>query len=107
MLVENSYCYFDEKEKIFTSKEETLELLHATYGQGTLLDDAHRKAINIQCIKRLQNAKGNEEEQNADINYLKKEFLDPKIIDYIYHQKPELTAIEIYEKAIKYKPISL
>ncbi len=107
LLIVDGYNYFDEKENQLSSKEETLELLDATYGIGTMLDDAHMKSIYLQCIKRLQNAIGTEEEQNADINYLRKEFSDPKIIDYIYHHKPELMAVEIYEKAMSYQPIQL
>lgn len=107
LMIANGYCYFDETTAILSSKQETLELLNATYGIGTMLDEAHKKSIYLQVIRRLQNANGTEEEQEIDINYLKKEFLDPQIIDYIYHQKPELSAEEIYQKAITYKPIQL
>jgi hypothetical protein len=107
LLVEDGYFYFDEKENTLSTKEETLELLNATYGHGTMLDEQHTKAIHLKVIIRLQKAKGTEEEQNVDINYLRKEFADPKIIDYIFNHQPELTAIEIYEKAVSYHPIIL
>ena len=94
LIINDGYCYFDKNENNLLSKQETLELLDATYGVGTMLDEAHKKAIYLQCIRRLQNANGTEDEQETDINYLKKEFLDPQIIDYIYHHKPELSAEE-------------
>ncbi len=107
LMINDGYCYFDKNENDLLSNQETLELLDATYGVGTMLDEAHKKSIYLQCIRRLQKANGTEDEQETDINYLKKEFLDPQIIDYIYHHKPELSAEEIYEKAMIYKPIQL
>ncbi len=107
LMINDGYCYYEDDENILYSKTETLELLNATYGVGTMLDDAHKKATHLQYINRLLKANGTEEEQNADIIYLRKEFNDPKIIDYIFNTKPELTTLEIYEKAIIYKSIQL
>jgi hypothetical protein len=107
LMIDDGYNYFEKEENKLSSKEETLEILHSVYGQGTLLDEAHKKAIYLQCIKRLQKGNGNENEQNTDINYLQKEFLDPKIIDYIYYTEPKLTNLEIYEKAMSYIPIKM
>ncbi len=107
LMINEGYFYFDPEENTLLNKVQTLEFLDATYGVGTMLDKAHKKAIYLQCIRRLQNAKGTEEEQEIDINYLRKEFLDPKIIDYIFNTKPELSEEEIYSKAIVYKPIQL
>jgi hypothetical protein len=107
ILIEDGYLWYDEPTNSISTKEESIEVLNAIYGRGTLLDEEHTKANIILSIKRLQNAKGNEDEQNMDINYLKKMFTDPNIIDYIYHPKTEMTAAEIYEKAKAYKPIQL
>ena len=107
LMINDGYCYYDDEENILFSKTETLELLNANYGVGTMLDDAHKKGIHLQCINRLLNANGTEEEQDADMIYLRNEFNDPKIIDYIFNTKPELTALEIYEKAVNYKSIQL
>jgi hypothetical protein len=106
-LIDDGYNYYDKENDKEISKEKTLELLDAIYGHGTLLDDQHKKAIHLQVIKRLQVASGTEEDQDADINYLKKEFADPEIINYIYHSNPEMSASEIYKKAIAYKLINL
>jgi hypothetical protein len=107
LLVNDGYNYFDKENNRELNQAKTLELLNDTYGHGTLLDEAHTKAIHLQTIRRLQKAHDTEEEQDADINYLRKEFADPKIIDYIFYSKPALSAIEIYEKAKAYKPINL
>jgi hypothetical protein len=107
ILIEDGYLLFDEPTNTVSSKEESIEVLNAIYGRGTLLDEEHRKANIILSIKRLQNACGTEEEQDIDIGYLKKMFADPNIIDYIYHPKTEMTAAEIYNKAAAYKPIQL
>jgi hypothetical protein len=107
ILIEDGYLWYDEPTNAISTKEESIEVLNAIYGRGTLLDKEHTKANIILTIKRLQNASGNKEEQNIDISYLKKMFADPNIIDYIYHSKTEMTAAEIYEKAMAYKPIQL
>lgn len=107
LMINDGYCYYDDDENILYSKAETLDLLNATYGVGTMLDDAHKKATHLQCINRLLKANGTEKEQNADIDYLRKEFSDPKIIDYIFNTKPVLTALEIYGISVNYKSIQL
>jgi hypothetical protein len=107
LMVNDGYLYFDNVENKLLTISETFELLNSVYGTATLLDEAHMKAIYLQVINRLQNAIGSEEEQNTDIDYLKTQFADPEIINYIYHAKPELNAIEIYEKAMNYKAIIL
>jgi hypothetical protein len=107
ILIEDGYLWYDEPTNSISTKEESIEVLNAIYGRGTLLDEEHTKANIILSIKRLQNARGTDEEQNMDISYLKKMFADPHIIDYIYHPKTEMTAAEIYEKAKAYKPIQL
>jgi hypothetical protein len=107
LMINDGYNFYDADEKRELTHAETLELLNATYGHSTLLDEQHKKAINLQVIKRMQMASGTEEEQDADINYLRKEFADPEIINYIYQSKPEMSAIEIYEKAIKFKSTQL
>jgi hypothetical protein len=107
ILIEDGYLWYDEPTNAVSSKEESIEVLNAIYGRGTLLDEEHTKANIILSIKRLQNASRTQEEQDIDIGYLKKIFADPNIIDYIYHPKTEMSAAEIYNKAAAYKPIQL
>ena len=61
----------------------------------------------LQAIERLQEATGTEEEQDRDIEFLRANLSDPKIIDYIFHHKPELSAEEILSKSLIYRPIQL
>jgi hypothetical protein len=104
-MVNDGYQHFDITENKLLSVRETFELLNSMYGTSTLLDEAHMKTIYLQIIYRLQHGIGSEEEQNIDINYLKNQFADPEIVNYIYHNKSEMNEIEIYEKAMSYKPI--
>ena len=59
----------------------------------------------LQAIERLQEAIGTEEEQDRDIEFLRASLSDPKIIDYIFHHQPELSAEKILAKALIYRPI--
>lgn len=105
-VIEEGYLYVVEGITTL-NKSESLAYIDAVFGSATLMDEAHTKKLIIATIQRLQNAKGTEEEQNIDINYLKNNFSDPQIIDYIFHSKIEMTATEIYDKAKVYKPIEL
>ena len=102
MLINDGYlmCYLDENEKVtnIESKKVSIRNLNATYGLTTLADKTHDNENYLQAIERLLDGIGTDEEQNNDINYLRKNILDPKISDYIFHNKPEMTAEEILEK---------
>ncbi len=43
LMIADGYYYFDKTENQMFTKEENLELLNATYGVGTILDDPHVK----------------------------------------------------------------
>ena len=111
MLIDDGYlmCYLDENQKVtnIESKKLSIRNLNATYGLTTLGDKTHDNENYLQAIERLQEGVGTDEEQDNDINYLRKNLLDPKIIDYIFHSKPEMASEEILEKALSYKPILL
>ena len=66
-----------------------------------------KKQSCLQAIERLQEATGTEQEQDRDIEFLRNNLADPKIIDYIFHHQPELSAEEILAKALAYRPIQL
>lgn len=106
-LLEKEYLMFDLLKNIAFTKQQSMELLNAVFGHGTLLDEAHEKAINLQVIQRLLDAQGTEKEQDIDMEYLRKTFNDPKIVDYIFNHRPALTAQQIYEKAMAYQVIQL
>ena len=111
MLVEDGYtmCEKDENDvptKIYT-KRETIKNLNAVYGLGVIGDKAHTEEWCLQAIERLQEATGTEEEQDRDIDFLRDNLADPKIIDYIFHHQPELSAEDILAKALAYRPLLL
>lgn len=61
----------------------------------------------IELVERIILA----EEQDSDfenlISMLQENVPHPEVLDLIYHSKPELSAAEVVEKALSYKPIFL
>ncbi len=72
-----------------------------------MLDKAHINELCLQAIERLLEASGSEKEQDADLDFLKANIVDSRISDYIFHNKVEMTAEEILQKALSYNPIIL
>jgi hypothetical protein len=89
------------------SKRESTKILNSNFGNGTMLDKAHTQELCLQAIERLLEAKGLEQDQDYDINFLKKHIADPKIIDYIFNDNVDMSAEEILQTALEYKPIVL
>ena len=111
MLIDDGYliCEVDENEKAINiqTKRNSIRNLNAIYGLTTLNDKTHTNEHCLQAIERLMEAIGTEKEQNADLNFLRQNIADPKITDYIFHIKMEMTAEQILEKGLSYKPIVL
>ena len=61
----------------------------------------------IVLVKKIMEAAGTEEEHQNNINLLRQQVADPKVTDYIYWSKKEMTAEEVVDKALQYKPIIL
>ena len=61
----------------------------------------------IVLVKKIMEAAGTEEEHQNNINLLRQQVADPKVTDYIYWSKQEMTAEEVVDKALQYKPIIL
>jgi hypothetical protein len=104
-----THCEIDENEtivKVF-NRRETMKNLNAVYGLGTLLDKTHIEEWCLEAIERLKAGIGTEKEQNEDLDFLRKNLSDPKISDYIFHSKLDLTPEEILAKALAYRPIAL
>lgn len=59
----------------------------------------------IELVKKIQLAEGTEEEQDKNLELLEKNVLDPEISDYIFYTS--LTAEQIVDKALAYKPLQL
>jgi hypothetical protein len=62
----------------------------------------------IKLVEEIRAVNYSSEEEGSDLcERLESNVPDPYIIDYIYFHKPRLTAEEIVEKALSYKPIIL
>jgi hypothetical protein len=62
----------------------------------------------IELVKKISNADFDSEEEGVELRYLlRSNVLDPYITDYIFSNQYDLTAEEIVEKALSYKPIIL
>ena len=61
----------------------------------------------VSLVQKIMDVEGAEKEQDELMVLLEKNILDPQVSNYIFWNKPELTAIEVIEKALKYKPIQL
>lgn len=61
----------------------------------------------IALVQKIKEAKGTEEDQERHIALLRQMVLDPKVTDYIYWSKEELTAEQVVDKAVAYRPILL
>ena len=59
----------------------------------------------VELIKKIQRSEGTEKEADNDIELLRRSVIDPQAVTYIFYD--DLTAEEIAEKIINYKPIVL
>ncbi|MGQ4389578.1 bacteriocin immunity protein [Streptomyces sp. SAS_270] len=61
----------------------------------------------IQMVQQLIDATLPEDEEDALVEELKKSVLHPRVTDLIYYSDPELTAEEVVDQALSYRPIEL
>jgi hypothetical protein len=61
----------------------------------------------IHMVQQLIDADLSEEEEDRLVEELKASVLHPRITDLIYYNTPKLTAEEVVEKALAYRPIGL
>ena len=59
----------------------------------------------IELIEKIQRSEGTEEEADKDIDLLCNSVADPQAANYIFQE--DLTAEEIADKILDYKPIQL
>jgi hypothetical protein len=59
----------------------------------------------VVLVQKIKNADGTEEEIDAAIDLLELNVPDPNVSDLIFYD--DLTAIEVVERAMQYKPIQL
>lgn len=58
----------------------------------------------IKIVEKIINAEGSEEELDNLIDVLEKSVPHPNVSDLIFWNEEELSATEIVEEALKYKP---
>ncbi len=64
----------------------------------------------VEEIRRLDSgeySKETERQQSELISELEKGVLDPGVVDYMYFETPSLTAGQVADRALAYKPIPL
>jgi hypothetical protein len=61
----------------------------------------------IQMVQQLIDATLPEGEEDALVEELKNSVLHPRVTDLIYYSDPELTAEEVVDQALAYRPIEL
>jgi hypothetical protein len=63
----------------------------------------------VALVQRIMGATGSEEEQHADRAYLRASVADPQVLDYIYWPPDgkEMSAEEVIDRALAYRPIEL
>ncbi|WP_255285578.1 hypothetical protein [Bacillus wiedmannii] len=58
-------------------------------------------------VQKLMDTEGEEWELAIWLDMVKSSVIDPKISDYIFWSDEELTAREIIDKALAYKPLQI
>lgn len=66
----------------------------------------HREEL-IALVQKIRESQGTEEEMHRDLALLRQAVLDPKVTDYIFWSTEELSAEQVVDKALQYKPILL
>ncbi|CAN7743057.1 bacteriocin immunity protein [Paenibacillus sp. LjRoot56] len=59
----------------------------------------------IELVRKIMNVEGSEEEIDNMIEILKSNVPHPEVSDLIYWNENELTAEQVVEQALSYKPI--
>jgi hypothetical protein len=58
-------------------------------------------------VQLLIDARLTEEEEDRIVNELKSSVVHPRVTDLIYYNTPKLTAEEVVDRALAYRPIEL
>ncbi|MGQ5636472.1 MULTISPECIES: bacteriocin immunity protein [unclassified Streptomyces] len=61
----------------------------------------------IRIVQQLIDARLPEEEEDALLEELKASVIHPRVSDLIYYSNPPLTAEEVVDQALAYRPIEL
>lgn len=61
----------------------------------------------VRMVQLLIDARLPEEEEDRIVDELKSSVLHPRVTDLIYYNNPKLTAEEVVDRALAYRPIEL
>lgn len=61
----------------------------------------------IHLVERIMAGEGTEEEQDALVQLLEDNVRHPAVTDLIYYHTPKLSASEVVDEAMAYRPIAL
>ena len=61
----------------------------------------------VRMVQLLIDARLTEEEEDRIVNELKSSVVHPRVTDLIYYNTPKLTAEEVVDRALAYRPIEL
>lgn len=61
----------------------------------------------VRMVQLLIDARLPEEEEDRIVDELKSSVLHPRVTDLIYYNTPKLTAEEVVDRALAYRPIEL
>ncbi|MET9802197.1 bacteriocin immunity protein [Streptomyces sp. NPDC006368] len=61
----------------------------------------------IRLVERIMAGEGTEEEHDQLVQLLQKNVPHPRVVGLIYHSSPPLSAEEVVDQALAYRPIAL
>ncbi|MYU09282.1 hypothetical protein GTZ78_00860 [Streptomyces sp. SID8361] len=61
----------------------------------------------INLVERIMAGEGTESEHDGLVSLLERNVPHPRVLDLIYYSDPPLTAEEVVDKALAYRPIEL
>ena len=73
---------------------------------GRISVDSFRAEL-VQAVQQLIDAKLTAETENRLVAQLKSSVPHPRLTDLIYYNTPKLTAEEVVDRALAYRPIAL
>ena len=105
-VFENSVPYPNAKELFFADYGAEYIVKRAINHKTIKLGELSKDEL-VTLVQRLMDGEGEEWELAIWLDMIQSSVIDPKIGDYIFWSDEELTAREIIDKALAYKPLQL
>lgn len=61
----------------------------------------------IELVERIMAGEGTESEHDELVRLLEANVPHPRVVNLIYHSEPQLSAAEVVDEALAYRPIAL